>query len=106
MGLKNKYDLDQKSELVGEFQRYFSFWPYFLRHRSPDWPINKNTPINIPMGYSEFPKEIFLPPISLASQFYKNIVLWSSHDSGGHFAAMEKPRELAGDINKFVKEIL
>ena len=83
-----------------------SFWPYFLRHRSPDWPINKNTPINIPMGYSEFPKEIFLPPISLASQFYKNIVLWSSHDSGGHFAAMEKPRELAGDINKFVKEIL
>ena len=83
-----------------------SFWPYFMRHKSSDWPINKNTPINVPMGYSEFPKEIFLPPISLASQFYKKIVLWSSHDSGGHFAAMEKPRELAIDINKFVNETL
>jgi microsomal epoxide hydrolase len=81
-----------------------SFWPYFMRHRSVDWPINKNSPINVPMGYSEFPKEIFSPPITLASQFYKNIVLWSSHASGGHFAAMEKPRELAIDINKFVNK--
>ena len=74
------------------------------RHRS-DWPISKKEPIKIPMGYSEFPKELFSPPISLASQFYKNIKDWSSHSSGGHFAAMEKPKILAKDINKFVKEI-
>ena len=44
--------------------------------------------------------------LCLASQFYKNIKDWSSHNSGGHFAAMEKPKTLAKDINKFVKEIL
>ena len=52
------------------------------------------------------PKEIFSPPISLASQFYKNILLWEKHNSGGHFAAMEKPEELASDVNKFVKNVL
>ena len=82
-----------------------SFWPYYARHRS-DWPISKKKPIITPTGYSEFPKELFSPPISLASQFYKNIKHWSSHNSGGHFAAMEKPTTLAIDINKFVKEIL
>ena len=82
-----------------------SFWPYYARHRS-DWPISKKQPIITPTGYSEFPKELFSPPISLASQFYKNIKHWSSHNSGGHFAAMEKPKTLAIDINKFVKEIL
>ena len=49
-----------------------SFWPYYARHRS-DWPIDIDNPIKVPMGYSEFPKEIFSPPNSLASQFYKNI---------------------------------
>ena len=82
-----------------------SFWPYYARHRS-DWPISKKEPIKTPMGYSEFPKELFSPPISLASQFYKNIKHWSSYNSGGHFAAMEKPITLAKDINKFAKEIL
>ena len=81
-----------------------SFWPYYIRHRS-DWPIDINRPILVPMGYSEFPKEIFSPPISLAQQFYKDIRFWRSHGSGGHFAAMEKPNELAEDISLFVKKI-
>jgi pimeloyl-ACP methyl ester carboxylesterase len=82
-----------------------SFWPYYIRHRS-DWPIDVNRPILVPMGYSEFPKEIFSPPISLAQQFYKDIRFWGSHGSGGHFAAMEKPNELAEDISLFVKKII
>ena len=82
-----------------------SFWPYYARHRS-DWPIDIDNPITVPMGYSEFPKEIFSPPSSLASQFYKNILLWEKHNSGGHFAAMEKPKELASDVNKFVKGVI
>ena len=81
-----------------------SFWPYYIRHRS-HWPIDINRPILVPMGYSEFPKEIFSPPISLAQQFYKDIRFWRSHGSGGHFAAMEKPNELAEDISLFVKKI-
>ena len=82
-----------------------SFWPYYIRHRS-DWPISSDNPILVPMAYSEFPKEIFSPPISLASQYYKQISFWGEHKSGGHFAAMEKPRELATDIDKFIKILL
>jgi len=82
-----------------------SFWPYYVRHRS-DWPISSDNSILVPMGYSEFPKEIFLPPISLASQYYKEIKFWGKHKSGGHFAALEKPRELATDIDKFIKIVL
>ena len=83
-----------------------SFWPYFVRHRSSYWPISKDKPIEVPTGYSEFPKEIFSPPLSLAEQYYHNIVFWQSHKHGGHFAAMENPYELASDINKFVKKII
>ena len=82
-----------------------SFWPYFVRHRSPDWPISLDRPIEVPTGYSEFPKEIFSPPKSLASQYYNNIIFWKTHQSGGHFAAMENPKTLVSDINSFVKKV-
>ncbi len=80
-----------------------SFWPYYIRHKS-DWPIDKNKPIEVPTGYSEFPKELFLPPKTLAEQFYKQIIFWKKHKTGGHFAALEQPDELVLDINDFVKK--
>ena len=80
-----------------------SFWPYYIRHRS-DWPIDKNKPIEVPTGYSEFPKELFLPPKTLAEQFYKQINFWKKHKTGGHFAALEQPEALVLDINDFVKK--
>ena len=82
-----------------------SFWPYFVLHRSPDWPISLDRPIEVPTGYSEFPKEIFSPPKSLASQYYNNIIFWKINQSGGHFAAMENPKILVSDINSFVKKV-
>ncbi len=82
-----------------------SFWPYYIRHKT-DWPINKDYPILVPMGYSEFPKELFSPPKTLADQFYKNIIYWEKHNKGGHFAAMEQPEKLTTDINNFVKKII
>ena len=80
-----------------------SFWPYYIRHRS-DWPIDKNKPIEVPTGYSEFPKELFLPPKTLAEQFYKQINFWKKHKTGGHFAALEQPDALVLDVNDFVKK--
>lgn len=39
---------------------------------------------------------------SLFTRWYKasNLVFQSEHDSGGHFAAYEKPQELANDLRK------
>ena len=34
-----------------------------------------------------------------------NIVYWSEFDRGGHFAALEVPEFLVGDVRTFFKEI-
>lgn len=57
---------------------------------------------NKPMGFSWFPKELVPTPISwIATK--GNLVYYNRHESGGHFAAMEKPNELFSDVEEFVK---
>ncbi|KAF9468672.1 Alpha/Beta hydrolase protein [Collybia nuda] len=53
---------------------------------------------SIPVGHSYFPKEI----ISLPSRWFSSpyLVFESQHESGGHFAAYEKPVELVDDLRK------
>ncbi|KAF8802595.1 alpha/beta-hydrolase [Phlegmacium glaucopus] len=55
-------------------------------------------PTTIPLGYSFFPKEL----LPLPRRWLKapNLVFQSEHESGGHFAAHEKPQELVGDLRK------
>lgn len=77
-----------------------SFWPYYARlHR--DWPIPRGKVIDVPMGYAAFPGEILRPPRSLAEKAFGNIRRWSVFQKGGHFAALEQPQALAGDITQF-----
>ncbi|KAF5382510.1 hypothetical protein D9615_003064 [Tricholomella constricta] len=52
----------------------------------------------IPVGYSHFPKELVVLPRSWTKT--SNVVFESEHESGGHFAAHEKPQELVGDLRK------
>ncbi|KAL0575910.1 hypothetical protein V5O48_006056 [Marasmius crinis-equi] len=58
----------------------------------------KTYPTTIPIGHSCFPKELFVPPRSWVKE--NNLVFESRHDSGGHFAAHEKPVELVDDLRK------
>ena len=74
-----------------------SFWPYHARLHRP-WPFET---VNVPTGYAEFPKEILRPPRSLAEQAYTDLRRWSVMPRGGHFAALEEPRALAGEIAAF-----
>lgn len=55
-----------------------------------------------PMGFSWFPKELMPVPISWVATT-GNLVSWNRHETGGHFAAMEKPHELWADVEEFVK---
>jgi pimeloyl-ACP methyl ester carboxylesterase len=57
-----------------------------------------------PTGVSVFPKELGIVPRSWA-ETKANIVFWEEHDSGGHFAAYEKPKELAQDLIKFFQSV-
>ncbi|KAL1671818.1 Alpha/Beta hydrolase protein [Schizophyllum commune] len=59
-------------------------------------PDPDNAP-TIPMGMSQFPKDIYVYPKSWKHTL-GNVVFEAEHDSGGHFAAHEKPEALVGDL--------
>ena len=56
------------------------------------------TKLQLPVGVSIFPREIFRPSRRWAEKLMSNIIHWNELDKGGHFAAWEQP-----DV--FVKEI-
>ncbi len=56
--------------------------------------------ITVPTGAAIFPKELFTPPRAWAERAY-DIVRWTVHDHGGHFAAFERPDELTADVRTF-----
>jgi len=79
-----------------------SFWPYYARlHEPPIIPAGAK--ITVPTGYAEFPREIARPPRSAAARVFSDIRSWSVMPKGGHFAAMEQPDLLAGDIRAFFR---
>ena len=83
-----------------------SLWPYrqlftpgnIGAHENPAWHINK------PLGFSWFPKEIAPVPRAWTATT-GDLVFFRQHDSGGHFAALEKPEVLLRDVEDFIKEV-
>ena len=45
------------------------------------------------------------PPRSVASRIFTNIQRWAEMPNGGHFAAMEQPEALAGEIQAFFRPL-
>jgi len=81
-----------------------SFFPYYFRMHRP-WPIPDGGSIGVPTGYSDFPREILRAPRSLAARTYTDIRRWTVMPRGGHFAAMEQPEALAGEIQAFFRAL-
>jgi hypothetical protein len=54
--------------------------------------------VTIPVGVSTFADEIYRAPRSWAEQAYPNLVHYSQHDRGGHFAAWEQWQLLSEDV--------
>jgi len=81
-----------------------SFWPYYDRlHGAQMIPDGK--PVRVPTGYADFPCEILRPPRSLAERFFTDIRRWEVMPRGGHFAALEQPGLLAGEIAAFFRPL-
>jgi pimeloyl-ACP methyl ester carboxylesterase len=61
--------------------------------------------VDLPTGFSIFPKELFLAPRHWAAESFTNIVYWNEVERGGHFAAFEQPelfvRELRACFRRF-----
>jgi microsomal epoxide hydrolase len=94
-------------EMLGNISLYWftgcigaSFWPYYARVHGP-WPIDGL--ITVPTGYCEFPREILRPPREAAARTFADIRRWSVMAKGGHFAALEQPAALAGEISAFFR---
>jgi microsomal epoxide hydrolase len=81
-----------------------SFYPYYFRLHRP-WMIPDGAAVTAPTAYAEFPREILHPPRSLAEPMFTNIRRWTIMPKGGHFAAMEQPEALAGDIQAFFRPL-
>ena len=73
-----------------------SYGPQAKPHDHPDFYLHK------PFGYAYFPKELIPIPVAWAATT-GDMVYSKVHSSGGHFAALEKPAELWGDVEEFVK---
>ena len=78
-----------------------SLQPYRQLHGQSGFKL---TYIEKPIGFSFFPYELF-PGIKHVLEKNGNIVTYEQHESGGHFAALEKPKELWGDVEKYVEAV-
>ncbi len=54
-----------------------------------DWGMTK---VDIPVGCSIFPGEIYRAPHLWATRAFSNLFYWNELDRGGHFAAYEQPK--------------
>ena len=64
-----------------------------------------DTVIQIPTGISIFPKEIFRSSRRWCEERFTDLIHYNTFDSGGHFAAVEKPVELVDEIRKTFREL-
>jgi hypothetical protein len=59
-----------------------------------------------PMGYALFPKEINVPPRAWVERSNNSSMIhWTEMPRGGHFAALEQPELLAGDVRTFFAKV-
>ncbi|HMG86319.1 MAG TPA: epoxide hydrolase [Terracidiphilus sp.] len=56
----------------------------------------------VPAGFALFPKDISRPPREWAARFF-NVQRWEEMPRGGHFAAMEAPELLAGELRTWFR---
>ena len=75
---------------------------YYEAAHSGSW--GPPQPSTVPTGVAVFPREI-APPIRRFAELSNNIVHWSEFDRGGHFAAMEQPSLLIGDVRDFFRQL-
>ncbi len=58
-------------------------------------------PVPVPLGVAVFAHDILQPLRRVAERDLPTIVHWSEFPAGGHFAAMERPGDLVGDLRSF-----
>jgi len=63
------------------------------------------TKVDLPVGCSIFPKDIYKAPRSWADKCYPNLIHWNELDTGGHFAAFEQPKLFTEELRTCFRKI-
>ncbi|GAB3473512.1 epoxide hydrolase family protein [Amycolatopsis cihanbeyliensis] len=63
-------------------------------------------PISVPVGVAVFPADATRPIRRFAEKALPSMTRWTEFDRGGHFAPLEQPESLVGDIREFVRSVL
>ncbi len=77
---------------------------YYESQRDP-LQLGRDERILPPAAVATFPKEIAHPPREWCERIFADLRRFNDMPYGGHFAAMETPRELAEDIRGFFREL-
>jgi pimeloyl-ACP methyl ester carboxylesterase len=59
--------------------------------------------VHVPTGFAVYPAEIVPPVRSWVAEKYTDIVHWSEHPKGGHFAAFEVPETFVDDLREWAR---
>lgn len=62
-------------------------------------------PLTVPVGVAVFPADATRPIRAFAERAVPTITRWTEFDRGGHFAAMEQPGLLVGDVRAFSRTL-
>ena len=62
-------------------------------------------PIQVPVGASIFPREIFRASRRWAEKVYPKIIHWNELDKGGHFAAFEQPETYVNEVRTCFRSV-
>ncbi|MBY0511721.1 MAG: epoxide hydrolase [Rhodospirillaceae bacterium] len=54
--------------------------------------------VDVPSGFSLFPKELVRPPRAWVERVFSNIIHWNKLPRGGHFAAFEQPEIFVDEV--------
>lgn len=62
-------------------------------------------PVDIPVGCSIFPKEIFRSSRRWAEKRFRHLIHWNELDRGGHFAAFERPETFVDEVRTCFRHV-
>ena len=106
---KDLESVHSKDELLTNIMIYIvtrtfntASWIYYGRREEGGRILSpEGDPVKVPTACAVFPEEMLAwPPRTYVDRIY-NVQQWTEMPRGGHFAAMEEPDLLIGDIRKF-----
>jgi microsomal epoxide hydrolase len=109
-GFENVYTRDQllTNVMIYLVTRTFNTATWLYRGLVEDFtgaPVPQKARIEKPVGVAAFPVDLIpFPPRSLVER-HMNVTHWSDFKEGGHFAALERPDDLVGDIRAFARTL-